>query len=270
MKWLVLFISLLFWHFLGAYQQTFPSTDMEKEAVPKTPPNRPFGVGEKLTYVLHYGIFNAGIAELEVHKESHPVHPEKETYHMVGKGWSTGAVDVFFKVRDRYESYMLEETLHPLEFVRRIDEGGFKMAQDYSFDPDSNVVVTQDNKTFEVPENIQDMISAFYYARTLNFDTAQIGSVYSIPAFVDNEIFNMKLKLVGRETISTRKGKYKCLKFNPLVQEGRIFKAEEDLTVWVSDDKNRIPILAKSKILVGSIKMELKEYSGLLYDLEEE
>jgi hypothetical protein len=111
------------------------------------------------------------------------------------------------------------------------------------------------------------MISAFYYARTLNFDTAQFGDVYEIPAFVDNEIFYLKLKFVGREIVKLRKGKFKCLKFNPVVQEGRIFKADEDLIVWVSDDQNKIPLLAENKILVGSIKMELTDYEGLAHKI---
>lgn len=245
-------------------QEMAPEKEPSSELNASTPP---FQAGEKLTYVLHYGIFNAGMAELIVSETDKTILSENKTLHVVGKGWTTGAVDVFFKVRDQYESYFDQKTLEPLLFIRRIDEGGFKLSQDYTFNPDSNKVTTQDNKEYRVPENIQDMVSAFYYARSLNFDTAQIGSIYTIPAFVDDEIFYMKLKLVGRETVSLRKGKYRCLKFNPLVQEGRIFKEEEDLVVWVTDDANKIPVLAQSKILVGSIKMELKGYEGLAHEL---
>ena len=225
----------------------------------------PFKTGEKLSYVLHYGIFNAGVAEITIKPTKKVFYNNRNVLNMVGKGRTTGAVDMIFSVRDHYETYLDSKTLEPLQFIRRVDEGGYLISQEYFFNPDSNIVTTQDNKRFDVPEGVQDMISAFYYARTLNFDTAHFGDVYEIPAFVDNEIFYLKLKFAGRETVKLRKGKFRCLKFNPVVQEGRIFKADEDLIVWVSDDRNKIPIMAQSKILVGSIKMELTDYEGLAH-----
>lgn len=227
----------------------------------------PFKTGEKLSYVLHYGIFNAGVAEIVIRPTSKVFYNKRTAMNMVGKGRTTGAVDLVFSVRDHYETYLDSKTLEPLQFIRRVDEGGYLISQDYFFNPDSNIVTTQDEKRFDVPNGVQDMISAFYFARTLNFDTAHFGDVYEIPAFVDNEIFYLKLKFAGRETVKLRKGKFRCLKFNPVVQEGRIFKTDEDLIVWVSDDCNKIPILAESKILVGSIKMELSDYEGLAHEI---
>lgn len=225
----------------------------------------PFRTGEKLSYVLHYGIFNAGVAEITIKPTTKTFFDNRAAMNMVGKGRTTGAVDLIFRVRDHYETYLDPISLEPFKFIRRVDEGGYLISQDYYFNPDSNLVITQDQRKFNVPDGVQDMISAFYYARTLNFDSAHFGDVYEIPAFVDNEIFYLKLKFAGRETVKLRKGKFKCLKFNPIVQEGRIFKADEDLIVWVSDDQNKIPILAESKILVGSIKMELSKYEGLAH-----
>lgn len=227
----------------------------------------PFKTGEKLSYVLHYGIFNAGVAEIVIKSTTKVFYNNRSAMNMVGKGRTTGAVDLVFSVRDHYETYLDSKTLEPLQFMRRVDEGGYLISQDYFFNPDSNIVTTQDEKRFDVPDGVQDMISAFYFARTLNFDTAHFGDVYEIPAFVDNEIFYLKLKFAGRETVKLRKGKFRCLKFNPVVQEGRIFKTDEDLIVWVSDDRNKIPILAESKILVGSIKMELSDYEGLAHEI---
>ena len=227
----------------------------------------PFKTGEKLSYVLHYGIFNAGVAEIVIKSTTKVFYNNRSAMNMVGKGRTTGAVDLVFSVRDHYETYLDSKTLKPLQFIRRVDEGGYLISQDYFFNPDSNIVTTQDEKRFDVPDGVQDMISAFYFARTLNFDTAHFGDVYEIPAFVDNEIFYLKLKFAGRETVKLRKGKFRCLKFNPVVQEGRIFKTDEDLIVWVSDDRNKIPILAESKILVGSIKMELSDYEGLAHEI---
>ena len=120
-----------------------------------------------------------------------------------------------------------------------------------------------DGKSFETPENVQDMLSSFYYSRCIDYSKAKEGDIFTIPSFVDNEIFEMKIKFIGREIIETNLGKFKCIKFRPVVQKGRVFKKEEDLNVWITDDANHIPIRAQAEILVGSIKMDLESYSGL-------
>jgi hypothetical protein len=165
-------------------------------------------------------------------------------------------------VRDRYESYIDKSALVPWIFIRRIDEGGYVKNQDVSFNHFNNTA-TSNKLTIPVPENVQDLVSAFYYARTLDFNHAKIGDVFPINAYLDDEVFAMNIKFVGKEKIKTRFGTFNCIKFRPVVLQGRVFKEEEDMTVWVSDDDNRIIIRAEAKILVGSIKMDLKGYSGL-------
>lgn len=223
----------------------------------------PFKSGEQLKYLLHYGIINAGIAELNVYNTDKSFKGEKKAFNMVGKGWTTGATDWFFKVNDHYETYMDKEQMNSLRFIRRVNEGGYIINQDYYFDTDSNKVRTQDNKNFDVPIGVQDMLSSFYYARTIDYSKAKINDIFIVPTFVDNKVEYIRIMYKGKETIKTKSGKYKCLKFNPLVLEGRVFKDDEDLTVWISDDANKIPILIQSKIVVGSIKAELIEYKGL-------
>ncbi len=237
------------------------------DADPKTPvyrkvDNSAFQLGEKITYVLHYGIVNAGEATLEVKKTDKKVNGRK-MLHLVGTGKSVSAFDFFYKVRDTYESYIDEESIIPWTFVRRVNEGGYKINQDYSFDHPKKKVDNGEGKKFDIPSNVQDMISAFYYARTMDFSKAKEGDIFTINVFYDNTNFPLKIKYMGKETVSIRMGKFKCMKFIPVVEKGRVFKSEEDLTVWISDDKNQIPILAKAKIMVGSIKMEVQEYSGL-------
>jgi len=223
----------------------------------------PFAPGEELQYVLHYGIINAGIAELKVNKSNRKFNDDRGSINMVGKGWTTGATDWFFSVKDHYETFMDIEKMESLRFIRRVDEGGYLINQDYYFEQDSNKVRTQDNKSFDVPNGVQDMLSTFYYARTLNFSNAKINDVFVIPAFVDDKVEYLRIKYMGKETIKIRSGKYRCLKFNPLVLQGRVFEADDDLTVYISDDDNKIPILIQSKIIVGSIKAELSGYRGL-------
>ena len=108
-----------------------------------------------------------------------------------------------------------------------------------------------------------DMLSAFYRARIMDFSGAKAGNIYTLNCFVDNEIFPVKVKFIKREVIKTTLGKFRCLQFRPIIQEGRVFKDEEDLNIWITDDKNHIPIKGQADVLVGSIKIELTSYSGL-------
>jgi len=220
-----------------------------------------FQPGEKLTYLGHYGFVDAATMTLEVQKTNKKVNG-RSMVHVVGKGESKGTFDWFFKIRDRYESYIDAQGVFPWMFIRRVYEGGIEINQDYTFYQHKKKVNTGE-ANFAVPAHVQDMLSAFYYARTLDFTNAKEGQLFSINCFLDNELFELKLKFLGRETIKIREGKFKCLKFCPVIQEGRIWEDEEDLMVWISDDKNKIPVLAKTKILVGSIKLELTDYSGL-------
>ncbi len=221
-----------------------------------------FKPGEKLTYLVHYGLIDAGEAVIEL-KNTDYTFKGRSALHAVGTGTSIGAFDMFFKVRDRYETYIDESGVFPWYFSRRVNEGGYKIKQDYSFDHTQGNVSTQKNEVHDVPVGIQDMISAFYYARTMDYNDAKVGDIFEIPTFLDDEIYVLKIKYLGVDDVKVRNGKFNCLKFVPVVQKGRIWKDEEDLNVWISNDENKIPILAKTKILVGSIKMELTDYSGL-------
>jgi hypothetical protein len=224
--------------------------------------NEAFRKGEVLEYRVHYGFIDAGTARLEIREEEKKIGGRK-VYHAIGTGKSHWTFDWFFKVRDRYESYIDEEGIFPWIFIRRVDEGGYVIKQDYAFFQNKDTVDNGAGKRFAVPHGIQDMFSAFYFGRTIDFSSAKEGDIFSIDAFIDDSVWTGKLKFIGTETVEIGLGKFNCLKFAPIVQKGRIFKKEEDLTLYITNDKNKIPILAEAKILVGSIKMELQNYSGL-------
>ncbi|HMC98378.1 MAG TPA: DUF3108 domain-containing protein, partial [Flavobacteriales bacterium] len=158
----------------------------------------------------------------------------------------------------------------PWVFRRNVSEGGYDFTQDYVYNQHRHEVSTQEQKTYKVPGSVQDMLSAFYYARTIDYSDAKVGDVYTIDCFLDNELWPLRMRFMGRETIKLRSGKYRCMKFQPVVQEGRIFKGNDDLNVWISDDGNSIPVLAEAKVLVGSIKMELSGYEGLVHPIGRE
>ena len=225
-----------------------------------------FAVGEWFKFRIHYGFVNAGYATMEVKDAS---INNKRVFHVVGKGYTTGMSRFFFKVDDLYESYIDRETGNPYQFVRKINEGGYTKNQEGFFTPAANKILVKDYKhktenTFSIPKNTQDIMSTFYYLRNYpNIDKIKPGESVSIDMFFDDETTKFKLKFIGREDITTKFGVVSTMIFRPLVQSGRVFKEQESLTVWISDDDNKLPIRIKASLAVGSIKADLEAFKGL-------
>lgn len=223
--------------------------------------NQAFGPSEVLEYRVHYGFMDAGTARLEVD----PIVKNlggRTCYRVLGTGRSVGAFDWFFKVRDHYESYIDAEAMVPWLFIRKIEEGSYKKNQNVSFNHFKSTA-TSEKKTIKTPGQVQDLISAFYYARTLDFEHAAVGDTFLINCYLDDETFPMVIKYSGKEKIKTKLGTFRCIVFKPYLLEGRVFKEKEGMTVWVTDDKNKIPVRAQAEILVGSVKMDITSYKGL-------
>ncbi len=231
-----------------------------------------FQSGEWLKFKLNYsGWVKAGNATLEV-KEA--TYKNRAVCHVVGKGWTTGAIKWFFKVNDLYESYFDKATGRPYKFIRNISEGGHVKNRVIEFDYEKNLAFVNDlrhktKKTVSITSDIQDMVSAYYYLRDhYNTETIKVGDTVKLNMFFDNEIFGFKLKFLGRETISTKFGNINCLKFRPYVMAGRVFHEEESVTLWVSADNNKIPIKIKADLRVGSLRSDLVAFKGLKYPFE--
>jgi hypothetical protein len=257
----ILTVATAFVFFSFTKQET-PSVETEKSPTLRSINNSAFKAGEKLEYRLHYGIINAGTAKLEINPLTQKISG-RDIYHIVGSGRSKGAFDWFFKVRDTYETYLDVDGVFPWMFVRDINEGGYKKQQTYKFAQSNNKVDNGKGKSFEAPHGVQDMLSAFYYARSIDYSKAKEGEIFTIWSFVDDELWPLKIRYLGKDQIKVSGDKYKALKFCPVVQEGRLFENEEDVTVWISDDANKIPLLAQGKVLIGSVKMELSKATGL-------
>ena len=225
-----------------------------------------YTTGEWFKMRIHYGLVTAGYATLEI-KEA--TRNNKKVHHVVGKGWTTGMTKFFFKVEDNYESYFDKETGKPYQFVRKIDEGGYTKNQEGFFNQGNNTVLVKDykhnsEKSVSVPEEVQDIVSSFYYLRNHpKIDKLKLNESIAIDMFFDGETTKFKLKFLGREDISTKFGKVSCMIFRPFVQAGRVFKEEESLTVWISDDDNKIPIRVKASLAVGSLKADIEAFKGL-------
>jgi hypothetical protein len=224
--------------------------------------NSSFDVGEKLRYRVTYGFVDAGEAVMEV-KSTSKKGNGRSLYQAIGTGRTLAGFNAFFKVDDTYETYLDKQGIFPWYFKRRVDEGGYIINQDYTFKHHQYKVDNGEGKEFKIPMGVQDMISSFYYARTIRMEYMKVGQVFAFQCFMDDEVWPLKVKYVGDETIRIRKGKFKVHKFVPVVQTGRYFKSEEDVSFWVTADDNKIPILVKAKIPVGTIKMHLVEWENL-------
>ena len=227
--------------------------------------NPEFNKGEYLKFKISYGLLNAGYASLEIQDS---IIDNEPVFHVVGRGWTTGMVHFFFPVEDGYQTYFNKESLQPKHFIRKVNEGGYTMSREIFFDYDSTRAKVVDHKKdtikyFEIHKDIQDMVSALYHIRTRNLSDLKEGETITLDIFFDGEINNFQLKLIGREELKTQFGKVNTLVFKPIVQVGRVFKENESVTLWVSDDKNKLPLKIKASILVGSLKAELFEYKGL-------
>lgn len=222
--------------------------------------------GEWLKFRVHYGLITAGVATLEVKSK---VIDSKEVFHVIGFGESTGMTSWFFNVEDHYESYIIKDKDLPQRFIRKIDEGGHTKDIRIDFDHTSQnaTIIDFKNDTEKIvsfPRDAQDMVSSFYYLRNnLDVKDIKINDAIELDMFFDRENYKFKLKFLGREVLDTKFGEVSCLVFRPYVESGRVFKEKESLTIWVSDDDNKIPLLIKADLAVGSLKATLIEFKKL-------
>ena len=230
-----------------------------------------FKTGEWFKYKLSYsGWFKAGEATVNLNEDVN----NNQLLHAKMIGKSTGAVNLFFKVYDRYESYFYKKNIKPYRFIRNINEGGYTKNIEILFDQTTKVAKVNNFKKklsndFSFNENSQDMVSVFYYLRNFfRIDDLDKNNEIAIDMFFDSENYSLKIKYLSTEIINTNFGKILCHKIQPYVQSGRVFKKDESLTMWISADKNRIPMRIKADLIVGSIRIDLDSFSNLNHPFE--
>ena len=247
------------------------------EARTYTKNNLAFQAGERLTIVATYkwGLVNMDVGEatLTLQEESF-----RDTQYFFGRGIAKTYKfwDKFFKVRDIYEGRFLVNSLRPIYFHRDIKEGSYKMRNTYIFDQETNMIsaTIQSNNNPERKYELQgkpctfDIISLFYNSRNLDFADVTPGKTFPISFAIDEQVYDLYYRYLGRENIKVGKiGTFRCLKFAAKLIAGEVFTGKEELIIWITDDRNRIPMLIETPVSVGRVTARISEYANLKYPL---
>ena len=239
--------------------------EMSQDTVYRKIENNAWTFGENLEYRVHYGLINAGKITLKVENGLRELQ-QRKAYHVNAEGFSVSGFDWIFKVRDHFETFIDDKAIVPLQFQKRMEEGDYKDT-DFAIFSHAKKKVFAKKGTVEVPANVQDVVSAIYYARTLDVKNAKPGQVFPIQVYLDGEVFMLGIKYLGRETINTDVGSIRAIKIQPMVVADRVFSDKDGLMLWVSDDENKVPLRVEAELLVGSLKVDLIKHSGLKHPI---
>jgi hypothetical protein len=233
-------------------------------------PNESFSSGEVLKYKVHYGLITAADAVIEVDPKLQYIN-NRACYRATVTGKTNSSFDLFIKIRDTWQTYIDTAAIVPQRFYRNIEEGNYRKRETVDFNHYNNTVFIEKKKKnkpkqtgdFKIPDNAQDIVSGFYYLRTLDFDRMRVGDKINVQGFFDEETFNMQVTFQGREVVSTKAGDIRAIKLVPKMPKNKLFNGENAVTVYLSDDKNKIPVLIQAEMFVGSVKVNLYEYKNL-------
>lgn len=250
---------------------TIKSSASDKEAL-TTKPSVNFQVGEELIYKIYYNLNFVWIPAGEV---TFKVSDKDAEYHISATGRTYSTYEWFYKVRDQYDSYIDKNTLLPNLTIRDVNEGKYKLFSKVAYDQNGKKAFfergdsrnnIQAKGTLDTKDLMHDVLSILYYCRTLDYDNASSGQEYPINILLDEAIYPLKYKLLGKEDKKIRDlGKWSTLKLSPKVISGNMFKEGTEMKIWASNDANKVPLMIESPVSVGSVKIVLKSWKGLKY-----
>jgi hypothetical protein len=261
-----LFTVLLYIFFYSSvsYTQNLNSNLIENKLYNKT--FDAYKSGELLEYTLQYGFFNTSYASLEIKEEK----IEEELVHRAtAVGKTTGLARLFFKVDDLYEAFFPIDKVKPIKSIRDIYEGGYTRKAETYYDDNSKTAtilnkITNERKIINLENNYQDIVSTFYFLRKhLDITELNEGDLIGVNIFFDQQNYPFKMKFLGIENLKTRFGLIECMKLNPYMEAGRVFRSNKGLELWVTNDDNRIPIKVRANLRVGTITADLTSFRGI-------
>ena len=257
-KWMYIFLFIVISNFLIAPQTSTPNNEF------RVVENEAFKEGEKLTFDLNYGFVTAGVAVMEIPRIKRI--SGREAYHVTFEVNSVPSFDMFYKVRDRYETYIDVEGLFPWRFEQHIREGGYTRDFSAFFDQRKGIAKTSEGE-YEIPLYVNDIMSAFYFARTFDYSSMKVNDIINLQNFYKDKVYDLDVKYLGKETIEVPAGKFDCIMVEPLVKEGGLFKHEGNIIVWLTDDELKMPVKVRTKIIIGYVEAKLTNYEGLAGEL---
>ncbi len=236
--------------------------------------NVAFQPGVELNYRFHYGFITGGWGKLTVSPTIKKMNGA-ECYQIDVKGASSGTLRSVYKVDDLWRSYMDTTDLSSVQAYRDISEGNYKKQETTYFvrsSGNANVVWKRPNKpwksaTYKVPAGTHDIVSGYYYIRNLDFSRISTGTIITLNAFYEDELYNFRVRYEGKTNIKTKLGTYRCLKLIPEMPNNSIFEGKEPIQLYLSDDQNKVPILVRAEMFLGAVELELKSYRNLRHTL---
>lgn len=239
--------------------------------------SNPFQKGEKLDYKLHWGFINAGNASIKVDDNLFKVN-DKISYKISVNGWSSSFLNIGFKIKDSWTTYVDTSSFTTLKSIRDIEEGRYLLHEEVLYDYYlKNALISRKHPDKEkeelvktIPGFVADIVSGFFELRKINFNNHRVGDTLSLKVFFDKENYIFKVRYMGKGTVKTEVGKYKAFKLVPVMPKNRLFDGEESIKAWISDDGNKIPLMAEVEMFVGSVKLELTGFKNLLHPMKAE
>jgi len=226
--------------------------------------------GEQIRYRVHYGFLNAGEAYMRLTDKYYLVN-NKICFRAEIIGNSTGAFDKIIRIRDVWGSYFDSVNFQPQKSFRSIQENKYRKREEIYFDYNLNkarVIVEKDTPVVvNVVPSIQDMVSGYYFLRLQNYDHLRKNDTLKLFGIFEDKTYNFNIIYLGKTLIKTKFGKSNSFVISPIMPENKLFKGAHPIRMWISDDQNRIPLKIEAELLLGSVDLDITDYSNLKYPI---
>jgi len=235
-------------------------------------PQNSISTGEHLEYKVNFGIFTVGKADMMIYPEYYKIN-NRDCYKVDVNGRTTGVVNWLADVNDNWGAYVDTEALVPHISWRNIQEGKYIKKEVVNFDHSKDQVEAKvvNNKTgefkepkyYDAPNNVRDLIGGFLFVRSIDYSNLAEGEEVGMHAFFEDTVYNFQVRYLGKEVVKTKAGKFKAVKLQPLMPNNEVFNGRHSISLWLSDDKNKIPLKAEASMFIGNARVELVDYKGL-------